>query len=153
TLGGGAPFAVLAQTGADLGHNPKVTEMYSSGRPAPVAAERRRRSAIPAHAGLQFAPEARDGSVDPGSFGKLVHDNIPIGIKSGGERVFEARLAADDALGFIPIAALVSRRRFTTANFELDGQPLTLTPKLSGSLLEVVIEERGVEDETQPDLF
>jgi predicted house-cleaning noncanonical NTP pyrophosphatase (MazG superfamily) len=36
--------------------------------------------------------------VDPGSFGKLVHDNISIGIKSGGERVFEARLAADDAL-------------------------------------------------------
>src|SRR5262249_17512499 len=34
------------------------------------------------------APEARDRSVDPGSFGKLVHDNIPIGIKSGGERVF-----------------------------------------------------------------
>jgi predicted house-cleaning noncanonical NTP pyrophosphatase (MazG superfamily) len=36
--------------------------------------------------------------VDPGSFGKLVHDNMSIGIKSGGERVFEARLAADDAL-------------------------------------------------------
>src|SRR5262249_44968115 len=37
---------------------------------------------------FRFAPEARDRIVDPGSFGKLVHDNISIGIKSGGERVF-----------------------------------------------------------------
>ena len=32
------------------------------------------------------------------AFGKLVRDKIPVGIKSGGERVFEARLASDDAL-------------------------------------------------------
>jgi predicted house-cleaning noncanonical NTP pyrophosphatase (MazG superfamily) len=53
----------------------------------------------------------------------------------------------------IPLASLVSKQGFATANIELDGEPFVLILRLTGSLLELMLEEKDVEVGDQPDLF